>query len=100
MGSAAPSPILLSKSRFISGTQCLKQLWWRVHDPNAPELVPDRALQSRFDQGMAVGRAARDHVAGGGGELIDIPFYQLESKVAATRRALGRAEPAPVLYEG
>jgi hypothetical protein len=27
----------LSKSRFVSGLQCPKMLWWRVHEPEAPE---------------------------------------------------------------
>ena len=26
----------LSKSRFCAGLQCEKQLWWRVHEPEAP----------------------------------------------------------------
>ena len=31
----------LSKSRVTAGIQCAKQLWWRVHEPGAVELVPD-----------------------------------------------------------
>jgi len=31
----------LSKSRFLAGLQCHKQLWWRAHEPDAPELVPE-----------------------------------------------------------
>lgn len=27
----------LSKSKFCTGLQCLRQLWWRVHEPDAPE---------------------------------------------------------------
>lgn len=45
----------LSKSRFTAGLQCHKQLWWRVHEPDAPELVPDAAQQAIFDQGTRVG---------------------------------------------
>lgn len=85
----------LSKSRFVSGLQCHKQLWWRVHDPDAPELVPDAALRNLFDQGAEVGRVARAYVPGG--ELIDLPFYQYDNKVAATGAALAR-EPAAI-YE-
>jgi predicted RecB family nuclease len=85
----------LSKSRFLSGLQCHKQLWWRVHEPDAPELAPDRALQSLFDQGKEVGERARSYVPGG--ELIDLPFYEFDNKVAATRALLQR-EPAAI-YE-
>src|SRR5213593_958869 len=90
-----PESPRLSKSRILSGLQCHKQLWWRVHEPDAPELVPDAALRSLFDQGSQVGRAARGYVPGG--ELIDVPFYQFDNKVAATRAALERDPPA--IYE-
>jgi len=40
----------LSKSRFTSGLQCHKKLWWEVHEPDALELQPDKVLQDLFDQ--------------------------------------------------
>jgi predicted RecB family nuclease len=49
----------LSKSLFVAGVQCVKQLWWRVHEPLADELQPDIVLQDRFDQGRQVGELAR-----------------------------------------
>jgi predicted RecB family nuclease len=88
-------PLRLSKSRYLSGLQCHKQLWWRVHEPNASELTPDKAQQNRFAQGRDVGERARQYVPGG--TLIDLPFYQYDNKVAATRAALERQ--APALYE-
>jgi len=48
----------LSKSRFVAGWQCHRLLWWLVHEPEAPELVPDASLQAIFDRGHAVGEAA------------------------------------------
>src|ERR1043166_8977948 len=51
---------MLSKSRFVAGTQCHRLLWWKVHDPGAVELQPDKVLQDRFDQGAQVGALARD----------------------------------------
>src|SRR5664280_690045 len=36
----------LSKSRYMSGLQCPKMLWWRVHEPDAPELAADEVLQA------------------------------------------------------
>ena len=89
------APLCLSKSRFVAGVQCHKPLWWRVHEPDAPELVPEPALRNRFDQGAEVGRLARGYVPGG--ELIDLPFYQYDNKVAATRDSLRRDPPA--VYE-
>jgi hypothetical protein len=49
----------LTKSLFVSGHQCLKQLWWKVHEPDAVELQPDKVLQDLFDQGRQVGELAR-----------------------------------------
>lgn len=54
-----PQPDPLSKSLFVAGVQCVKQLWWRVHEPMATELQPDIVLQDRFDQGRQVGELAR-----------------------------------------
>ncbi|HYK82313.1 MAG TPA: DUF2779 domain-containing protein [Gemmatimonadales bacterium] len=78
----------LSKSRYLAGLQCHKQLWWRVHEPEAPELAPDAALRNLFAQGSEVGRRARDFVPSGA--LVDLPFYQFDNKVAATRALLER----------
>jgi len=85
----------LSKSRFTAGLQCHKLLWWRVHEPNAPELTPDAQTQAIFDQGTNVGELARTYVPGG--TLIDFPYHQTQKKIEATTAAL--AAGAPVLYE-
>ena len=90
-----PRPYGLSKSRFTSGLQCHKQLWWRVHEPDAPELVPDEAQQAIFDQGTRVGEVAREHVPGG--VLIDRPYNDYEGRLADTQRAIEAG--AQVLYE-
>ena len=55
----------LSKSRFTAGLQCHKQLWWKVHEPDAPELVASPAQQAVFDQGHRVGERAREEFPGG-----------------------------------
>jgi len=88
-------PLRLSKSRYLSGLQCHKQLWWRVHEPEAPELVPTRGQENLFAQGKEVGARARAQVPGG--ELIDLPFFEYDNKVAATREALKHGLPA--IYE-
>src|SRR3989441_12533059 len=93
----ASQSLRLSKSRFLAGLQCHKQLWWRVHEPDAPELVPDAALRNVLNQGNEVGRRAREYVPGG--ELVDLPFYQFDNKVAQTRDILRREAPPPAPYE-
>ena len=82
----------LSKSRFTSGLQCHKKLWWEVHEPDALELQPDKVLQDLFDQGRQVGEAARARYPGG--VLIDLPHHAGAARVAATRKALDTGAPA------
>jgi predicted RecB family nuclease len=85
----------LSKSRFVAGWQCHKLLWWKAHEPDAPELVPDVALQARLDQGIHVGEIARDYVTGG--LLIGFPYYERDNKVRATADAIRNG--AEIIYE-
>src|SRR5437867_5293500 len=82
----------LSKSRFTSGLQCHKKLWWEVHEPDALELQPDKVLQDLFDQGRQVGEAARARYPGG--VLIDLPHDARAERVAATREFLDAGAPA------
>ena len=60
---------MLTKSRYMSGLQCLKKLWIEVH---RPELIPepDAEAQHRFDEGHQVGELAKKFFQKG----IDIPF--------------------------
>src|SRR5438876_12273455 len=76
----------LSKSRYMSGLQCHKQLWWRVHEPGAPELSPSPVEQNLFAQGREVGEHARCHVTGG--ERIDLSHYLYVNNVPSTLHAL------------
>jgi len=90
-----PPAARLSKSRFTSGLQCHKKLWWEVHEPGAVELQPDKVLQDLFDQGRLVGEAARARCPGG--VLIDLPYHAGAERVAATKQAL--ASGAPAVFE-
>ena len=83
--------LLLSKSRFTTGVQCEKLLWWTVHEPDAPELTVDAVLRDRFDQGLYVGRLARERFPGG--VLIDRDL-PLAERAAATRAAIDGRPPA------
>jgi predicted RecB family nuclease len=84
----------LSKSLFVAGVQCHKLLWWKVHEPLAVELQPDKVLLDRFDQGQAVGELARDLFPGG--TLVSIDRNR-DTRLTLTQRAL--AAGTPVLFE-
>lgn len=85
----------LSKSRFTTGLQCHRRLWWTVHERDAPELQVDASLQVVFDHGSDVGEVARGYIPGG--VLIDLPYYEVKQRIADTRKAL--ASGAKVIYE-
>jgi len=85
----------LSKSRFTCGLQCYRQLWWRVHEPDAPELIPDLGQQAIFDQGKRVGEVARTYVPGG--QLVNLPHDAFGERVSLTRELLDLKVPA--IYE-
>lgn len=85
----------LTKSDFVAGCQCPKLLWWRVHDPAAPELQPDKVLLDRFDQGRLVGELARAEFSGG--VLIDPRDRDRATRVEATHHAM--SAHAPVIFE-
>jgi hypothetical protein len=85
----------LSKSRFTSGIQCHKKLWWELHEPDAPELNDDDiAGEFLMQQGIEVGALARTYAPG---VFIDFPRDQYMEKVKATEEAL--AAGATRIYE-
>ena len=88
-------PLRLSKSRYAAGVQCHKLLWWKVREPEAVELQPDKVLQDRFDQGTQVGLLARGRFPGG--VLIDLPHHAVEQRLQRTREALD--QKTPVIFE-
>jgi predicted RecB family nuclease len=85
----------LSKSDYLAGLQCSKQLWLRINEPEADELEIDDELEELFEQGRRVGALARTYVPGG--TLIDYPYYAVDDKLRATKRALD--EGVQVIYE-
>jgi predicted RecB family nuclease len=88
-------PGYLSKSRFVTGCQCPKLLWWTVHDPLAEELQPDKVLLDRFDQGRVVGELARERFPGG--VLVPPQPRDRAAWCEATRVALDAN--APTIFE-
>jgi hypothetical protein len=85
----------LTKRDFLAGLQCHKQLWWRVHEPSALELVPDGPTRTRMETGRQVGVCAREYLPGG--RLISFRHQATAARIAATASAM--AAGAPALYE-
>jgi hypothetical protein len=91
---ATASPLHLSKSRFVKGSQCHKLLWWLVHEPESHELVPNKVLKDRFDQGRQVTLLAQQRFP----EATRIAFGAEGTRLEATQLALDFG--APGLLEG
>ena len=85
----------LSKSKFVSGLQCHKKLWWEIHEPDASELEMDPASQFILDQGTHVGEVARTYVPGG--VLIDVPYRQRARRLRTTAAVMKKR--TRVIYE-
>src|SRR5438876_3299991 len=86
--------MLITKSKFVAGVQCLKRLYLTVH---TPELAaqPDESDQSIIDQGREVGLLARQMFPGGVvGEGKD-----REQAIRMTRELIENPE-IPAIFEG
>jgi predicted RecB family nuclease len=85
----------LTKTKFCTGLQCHKLLYWTVHDRKAPELVPGPAQSYIFAVGHRVGELATTYFPGG--VLISATASQKKKAVADTAAAM--AAGAPAIYE-
>ena len=70
---------IISKSRYISGLQCPKLLWYIFNDRSAFPPV-DPGTQAVFDQGHEVGILAQKLFAEGITVEGDIPFDEVTSR--------------------
>ena len=94
--SMARDPVpLLSKSRFMSGLQCLRKLYLTCYQPELGT-PPDSAQQALFDAGTRVGEIARELRPGG--VLIDEPHDRHREAVDRTS-ALLDSDDVPAIYE-
>jgi uncharacterized protein DUF2779 len=96
ISTATPGPRHLTKREVLAGLQCHKQLWWRVHEPDAPELRPSSHSRTAMETGRQVGILARDYVPGG--QLISFRHQTIPVRVDATAAAM--AGGATALYQG
>ena len=85
----------ISKSRFVAGCQCLKRLYWQVHEPELAA-APDASSQAVMDQGQEVGLLA--HQLFPGGVKVD-GEAGLEQAFRTTRELVANPE-VPAIFEG
>ena len=86
-------PMRISKSKFVAGCQCLKRLYWQVHQP---ELAGehDAAAVAIMEQGREVGKLARQLFTGG----VEVPFGDPEQAIRITRELIANPE-VPAIFE-
>jgi hypothetical protein len=85
----------LSKSRFLSGYQCSKKLWFEKH---RRDLITPFSISTQriLDQGTYVGELAQDKFAGG--TLIEADHFHIPLALRETKKALEAG--VSILFEG
>ncbi len=94
--STVPTSRRLSKSKFLSGLQCLKRLYLEIHRPDLAT-PPDASTQAILDMGTEIGMLARQYFSGGA--LVQAGFRRREAAVAETA-ALVHDPRISSIYEG
>lgn len=87
--------MFLSKSKFVAGMQCLKQLYLQVHEPDLAGEV-DEATEAIFSQGHEVGRLAQQRFPGG--IQVEADPTQIEAALAKTKKLIANPE-TPAIFE-
>jgi predicted RecB family nuclease len=86
--------MLITKSKFLAGTQCLKRLYWIVHSPEFA-VQPEESVQSIIEQGRQVGLLARQMFPGG----VTVEGRDREEAIRTTRELIANPE-VPAIFEG
>lgn len=85
----------ISKSKFMAGCQCLKRLYFQVHQPELAA-EPDAASEAVIEQGREVGMLARQMFPGG----VEVRGEGgLDQAIRATRELIGNRD-VPAIFEG
>jgi hypothetical protein len=85
----------ISKSKFVAGVQCLKRLYFQVHEPELAA-QSDGADETPFEQGHEVGLLARELFPGG----IEVDSsVGLSQAIGATKELVANPE-VPAIFEG
>jgi len=85
--------MLLTKSKFIAGEQCLKRLYLLVHEPDLG-MQADESDQSIIEQGRQVGLLARQMFPGG----VAVASRNPEEAIRATRELIANPD-VPAIFE-
>jgi hypothetical protein len=83
------SQMRLSKSKVVAGCQCLKRLYWQVHEPQLAA-QPDAATDAIMQQGHVVGMLARRLFPGG----VEVCERSLDRK-CQSKHMVDRLNPQP-----
>jgi predicted RecB family nuclease len=90
----APAPIRISKSKFVAGIQCLKRLYFEVHQPELAEEV-EEGQEARLEQGNEVGLLAQSRFPGGAFVGFEAGLGEALAKTAA----LMDDQSVPAIFE-
>jgi hypothetical protein len=88
----------LSKSKYLSGLQCVKKLWLSIYAPD--KASPLRPFQEMvLSRGTDVGELARKRFPAG--KLVEAPYYEIEKALEETSVLLDELseEPKGALFE-
>src|ERR1035438_6090952 len=84
----------ISKSKYIAGVQCLKRLYWQVHQPGMAA-EPDASDYAIMEQGHEVGLLARQLFPGG----VEVDGSGgLEQTIRSTRELIASPD-VPAIFE-
>src|ERR1700733_3541038 len=85
----------ISKSKYIAGVQCLKRLYWQVHEPGLGA-KPDASDFAIMEQGHEVGLLARQLFPRG----VEVDGSRgLKHAIRSTQELIGNPE-VPTIFEG
>jgi hypothetical protein len=84
--------MLITKSRYIAGIQCLKRLYLIVHNPELA-MQPDESVQSIIEQGQQIGLLARQMFVGG----VTVESRDRDESLGSTRELIENPE-IPAIY--
>ena len=85
----------LSKTRFVAGCQCLRRLYWQVHEPELAAR-PDASAEAIIQQGREVGLLARQMFPGG----VEVDgSCGLDEAIRVTRELIANRD-VPAIFEG
>jgi hypothetical protein len=87
--------VRISKSKFVAGVQCLKRLYWQVHQPELAA-VPEAAVEAIMEQGQEVGLLAHQLFPGG----VEVSYDAGLDEAIRTTRELVADPKVPAIFEG